>query len=107
MQATSVPKTKKPPSPPTVTGEPSPAENDASAESHGSPYREVGREAARREQRKFLLEVLERNDWNLSKTARETGLDNASNVTKEIHKVGLTTEYEAAKAAGKVSKGSR
>jgi transcriptional regulator with GAF, ATPase, and Fis domain len=104
MQATTAVTSKKPPTAP--PHEPPPAEGAVPTDAHIS-YREVGREAAREAQRRYLLDHLERNDWNLSKTARETGLDNASNLTKEIHKVGLTAEYEAAKAAGKISKGSR
>jgi len=72
-----------------------------------SEYAEVGREAAQGAQRAYLLQKLKEHDWNLTATARATGLANASNVTREIKKVGLVKEYEAARDAGKITRGSR
>lgn len=72
-----------------------------------SEYAEVGRAAALEKQRAYLLAKLNANDWNLTATARDTGLANASNVTREIKKVGLAKEYEAAREAGKITRGSR
>ena len=72
-----------------------------------SEYAEVGRAAAHGAQRAYLLDKLLANDWNLTATARATGLANASNVTREIKKVGLAKEYADAQKAGKVSRSSR
>lgn len=62
---------------------------------------EIGREA----QRKALLAELEAQGWNLTATARELGMTNASNVIRAIKTLGLTEEYEAAKARGDIAPG--
>lgn len=67
----------------------------------------IGREAAHKAQREALLAALEAHDWHLSAVAKATGLHNASNVIRSIRTLGLTEEYEAAKADGKIPKGPR
>lgn len=70
-------------------------------EAPASTLAEIGREA----QRKALLAELERQDWNLTATARALGLVNASNVKRSLLTLGLENEYEAAKDAGKINPG--
>ncbi len=72
-----------------------------------SEYVRIGQEASQAAQRAYLLVKLRAHDWNLTATARSTGLANASNVTREIRKLGLIAEYQAAKKAGKISRGPR
>ncbi len=57
--------------------------------------------------RKLLLATLKRNNWNLTGAATELRMTGPSNVLHSIKRLGLSTEYEAAKAAGKVSPGNR
>ena len=62
---------------------------------------EIGRDA----QRAALLEELERQGWNLSRTAAALGLTGPSNVTRALKTLGLEDEYEAAKARGDIAPG--
>jgi len=62
---------------------------------------EIGREA----QRVALLAELKAQGWNLTATARELGLNNASNVIRSIKSLGLDDEYEAARERGDVAPG--
>jgi len=57
--------------------------------------------------RKLLLATLRRNAWNLTGTATELRMTGPSNVLHSIKRLGLSAEYDAAKAAGKVSPGNR
>jgi len=68
---------------------------------------EIGKDAQREAQRKALLAELRAQDWNLSAVARELGMGDASAVIRAIRKVGLESEYEAARHRGDVRPGAR
>ncbi len=92
------PKTTKPaPRAPRSTGRAS----TKAAEAPKRTLAEIGREA----QREALLAALEANNWNLTATARDLGLTNASNVIRALRTLGLGDRYEAAKAEGKIVPG--
>jgi hypothetical protein len=55
----------------------------------------------------LLLTTLERNGWNLSATARDLGMAGASQVIRAIKDHALDPQYDAAKAAGKVTHATR
>ena len=57
--------------------------------------------------RKALLAELRRSDWNLTSTATALGMTSAANVLRAIRRLGLVTEYDAAKADGKIYLGGR
>ena len=57
--------------------------------------------------RKLLLSELRRQSWNLTGTATALRMTGPSNVLHAIKRLGLSAEYDAAKAAGKVSPGNR
>lgn len=63
----------------------------------------IGDEAMRR----ALLAELRRQSWNLTATATAMELAGPSNVLHAVKRLGLTAEYDAAKAAGKISPGNR
>lgn len=66
----------------------------------------LAREAAALEAgRALLLKTLKANDWHLSATAEELGMTGAGQVIRAIRDHGLDAEYDAAKAAGKISQG--
>lgn len=68
---------------------------------------EIGRLAAKEAQRKALLAVLKRLDWNLTATAEALGLSNPSNVIRAVRALGLEEEYDEAKTSGLIPKGPR
>lgn len=70
-------------------------------------FAEAGRKAAADAQRVLLLAELVAQDWNLSATASALAMTNSSNVLRAIRSLGLESEYEAAKAAGKIRPGAR
>lgn len=57
--------------------------------------------------RKLLLSTLRKQRWNLTATATALRMTGPSNVLHAVKRLGLTTELDAARAAGKVSPGSR
>ncbi len=62
-------------------------------------------EAAMAAQRKKLLAALRASGWNLTETAEGLRLHAPSAVIRYIGSLGLTEEYEAAKARGDVKQG--
>lgn len=66
---------------------------------------EIGRDAARAAQREALLTTLEACGWNIMATARTLQMSGAKNVRRAITTLGLTAEYSAAKAAGRILSG--
>jgi len=58
-------------------------------------------------QRGLLLGTLKETDWNLTAAAETLQMAGPSDVLRAIKVLGLSEEYDAAKAAGKVSPGSR
>ncbi len=68
---------------------------------------EIGRDASRTARRKALLAELRRQRWNMTAVAKLLGMSNTSNVLRAIADLGLSAEYEAAKAAGKIPMGPR
>lgn len=87
--------TKKPPAKKTAT--------DA-----GTPtLAEIGEAAKRTAQRTALLKALRQSGWNLTAAGIALGVGSPSNVLRAIKTLELTDEYDAAKAAGKISPGSR
>jgi hypothetical protein len=57
---------------------------------------------------KILLDQLKATNWNLAHTAERLRLGyGTANVLRTIHDLGLTEEYEKAKAAGKIKRGGR
>ena len=57
--------------------------------------------------RKLLLSTLRTQRWNLTATATALRMTGPSNVLHAVKRLGLTAELDAARAAGKVSPGSR
>lgn len=70
-------------------------------------FTEIGEAAKRDAQRSALLKELKAQGWNLSAVARELGMGDASTVIRAIRKVGLESEYEAARKRGDVRPGAR
>ena len=68
---------------------------------------QIERDAARAAGREALLAELERQDWNLTATAKALGLSHPSNLIRAIHRLGLSEQYETAKAGGRIPKGPR
>jgi transcriptional regulator with GAF, ATPase, and Fis domain len=68
---------------------------------------EIGRAASHEAQRKALLAELRRQRWNMSATARALSMTDTANVLRSIRALGLKAEYDAAKAAGKITPGGR
>jgi transcriptional regulator with GAF, ATPase, and Fis domain len=66
---------------------------------------DIGREAARKAQRDALLAELRAQEWNLTATAKELGLNNGSNVIRSIRALGLDDEYERARQRGDIAPG--
>lgn len=67
---------------------------------------EIGRDAARKAQREALLATLEACGWRLTEAGAAIGLNGgAGNVLRSIRSLGLSAEYEEAKAAGKIRHG--
>ena len=66
-----------------------------------------GERASMEARRTMLLRSLKENDWNLSKTAEALLLANASTVIRAIRDLGLESEYETARATGKIKPGPR
>lgn len=64
---------------------------------------EIGRDAARKAQREALLATLEACGWNLSEAARRLRLGAARNTLRLIPRLGLSAEYDEAKAMGKIT----
>ena len=67
----------------------------------GATLAETGRAA----QRGVLLATLRKQGWNLTATAKALGLAGPSNVIRSLKTLGLTGEYEAAKARGDIAPG--
>lgn len=57
--------------------------------------------------RAVLLDALRVHQWNFTHVARLLGLSSQSNVTREMRRLDLMGEYEAAKAAGIPRRGGR
>lgn len=73
---------------------------------HARSLAEIGRDAARKAQREALLATLEACGWRLTEAGAAIGLNGgAGNVLRSIRSLGLSAEYEAAKAAGKIRHG--
>lgn len=70
-------------------------------------FAEIGRQAADDAQRTALLKELEAQGWNLSATARELGMVDASAVIRAVRRLGLEDRYERAKERGEVRAGPR
>lgn len=68
---------------------------------------EIGKAAMHKAQRAALHAELKRQGWNMSATARALSMTNTANVLRSIKLLGLTVEYDAAKAAGKIAPGGR
>ena len=59
-------------------------------------------EAATEAQRKVLLAALKRHRWNLAHTSEALRLSGAPAVIQYLKRLGLTDEYAAAKADGRI-----
>lgn len=68
-----------------------------------SKLTQIGEEA----QRAALLKELKRHDWVLKDVAEAMDLNGTPNLLRAIKQLGLTEEYEAAKADGKITAGRR
>lgn len=64
-------------------------------------------EVADAAQRKLLLATLKRHRWNLGHTATELRLHGAPAVIRYLRRLGMSAEYDAAKADGRVKAGAR
>jgi len=62
---------------------------------------------ARNFKRRYLLDVLERCDWNFATAASRLRLNGSSAVRRELFALGLHEEHRAAVAAGRVRSGKR
>lgn len=59
-----------------------------------SKLTQVGDAAKLEAERALLLKTLKANDWNLSATARELEMGDASSVLRSIRACGLEPEYQ-------------
>ena len=62
-----------------------------------STLSQVGDAAKLTAERKLLLKTLRAQAWNLSATARELGMTDASSVLRAVARYDLTAEYERAR----------
>ena len=91
---------------PRKTPRKAPAPAPARADGRQKSALTLAREAAALEAgRAVLLKALRANDWHLSATAEALAMTGAGQVIRAIHDHGLDSEYEAAKAAGKIMQG--
>lgn len=72
-----------------------------------SKLTQAGEEGARAAKRALLKKTLEALDWNLSATAEELEMGDASAVIRAIRDCGLEEAYEAAKERGDIARGKR
>ena len=75
----------------------------APPERRKSKLTQIGEEA----QRAALLRELKRHDWVLKDVAEALEIGGTANLLRAIKQLGLVEEYEAAKAAGKITHGPR
>jgi transcriptional regulator with GAF, ATPase, and Fis domain len=84
--------------------QPDPTRADGRVKSKLTLAREAGATAAGRE---LLLSTLEAKGWNLTATAEDLGMGNASAVLRAIREHGLMAEHEAARVRGDIRPGPR